>query len=247
MGKFWTTEEDGYISAYYGFIPIKNIELTLNRPQNTIKIRAGKLGVQKQGQNKYWQKWEEDYLKESFPRCQKEIIVAKLNRTWMAIRNKAKKLGIKRESRMKFVVGVNHYFFDTWSKEMAYVLGFISTKGRVHKNGYRFSLSINKCYESTIARIRDLIAPKIQIRYRTVINGEKKTECSSLEICSKYMCSSLAKHGILANKISTMRFPKVPEEFIADFVRGAFDGVGRLGYNSESKYWRMSFGGTEEF
>ena len=118
---FWTSEEDGYVRAHYGLIPRYNIALYLGRTEDTVKARAGKLGVQKQGQDKYWEKWEEDYLMDNFSTTQKEIMTIKLGRTWTAIKEKAKRLGIKRQSRARFVKGINHYFFDTWSKDMAYI------------------------------------------------------------------------------------------------------------------------------
>ena len=247
LRKPWTTKEDKYIRDSYLTISKSIIAKTLNRTENSIKRRAHRLGLKKNEPAELWRKWEEKYLFDNFPLGQKEFIIEKLNRTWMAIRNKAKKLSIKRVARSHFVDGIKHYFFDTWSQEMAYVLGFISADGNINKSEYKLSIGLAKKDEPHLNKIKNLIAPIRNIRQSERIKNNKVFKYVHLEVCSNYMCRSLVGLGIVPKKSLILEFPDVPENFVKDFIRGNFDGDGCISQDSNSKYWQMYFLGTEKF
>lgn len=239
--RLWNKEDDKYIINNWLNLSKEDIGKVLNRTSFAVKRRANLLGVKKQEPYSNWTKWEENYIIEHFSADQKELIIARLNRTWMAIRNKAKKLGVNRESRSHFVEGINHYFFDTWSEEMAYILGFIAADGNINKLKYKLGIKLSIKDEQHLIKIRNILAPKQPLRY--YINKKNK-KYVSLEISSKYMCSSLIKLGIVPKKSLILKFPTVPEQFIKDFIRGDFDGDGCISKDSNSGYWQMNFLGT---
>lgn len=121
---------------------------------------------------------------------------------------------------------VNEDYFKTWSHEMAWVLGLFITDGHVNKKIHSIYFSQKE------DRILKLIANYMQADYILAATGPTKTT-PTLIINSKKIKDDLSALGIGANKSLTVKFPDVPEEFLASFVRGVIDGdgwVGREGY-----------------
>ena len=140
---------------------------------------------------------------------------------------------IKKEFPWKF----NKEFFNQWSPDMAYVLGFLFADGYVFKNPRG---SCFFCFCSTdkeiIIKIRNVLQSnhKIGVKNKKRKNGWKT--CYVLQIGSKDIFSNLKrKFGIIPNKSLVIKFPKVPKEFFGDFLRGYFDGDGCVSFG---KYWR---------
>ena len=144
---------------------------------------------------------------------------------------------IKKEFPWKF----NKAFFDEWSSEMAYVLGFLFADGYVFKNPRG---SCFFCFCSTdkeiVRKIRDVLQSnhKIGLKFRNKSNPKWK-DAYVLQIGSKEVFKKLGAFGVIPNKSLVIRFPKVPPEFLGDFVRGYFDGDGCVHF---AKYWRKDRG-----
>jgi len=139
---------------------------------------------------------------------------------------------IKREFPWKF----NKEFFNQWSPEMAYVLGFLFADGYVFKNPRG---SCFFCFCSTdreiIEKIKKILGSNHTIGIRIRTNGWKNAYV--LQIGSKDIFSRLNKEfGIIQNKSLIIKFPKVPDNFLGDFVRGYFDGDGNVNFG---RYWRI--------
>jgi len=243
----WSHKDDKYIIENYVTQSKEKISEVLQRTPNAIKRRAHILGVSKQLASRKWEKWEVDYLKKHFPNSTKDVILKGLNRNWTAIRTKAVTLKIKRESRYKMPKGTNHYFFDTWSQEMSYILGFIAADGCIRKNNYGIEIKLSRKDETHLEKIKDLVAPGKKLRHVGKINNGKLYECVSLEIGSKYMSSKVQQLGLPPRKSLVLEFPDVPEKYINHFVRGYFDGDGCISQDSNSKYWVSYFLGTLSF
>lgn len=140
---------------------------------------------------------------------------------------------IKREFPWKF----NKEFFNQWSLEMAYILGFLFADGYVFKNprgSYFF------CFCSTdreiIRKIRNVLQSnhKIGLRLRNKDNPKWK-DLYVLQIGSKEIFKKLKTFGIVPNKSLVTRFPNIPEKYTGHFLRGYFDGDGCVHF---AKYWR---------
>lgn len=135
---------------------------------------------------------------------------------------------------------VNENFFKKWTHEMAYVLGYIYADGSLD-NSPRIRakyFSINSVDEDTIRNIREVLGSGHTV-VRLAPTSENRKEKFLLRIGSHAMYDDLEKLGLYPNKSLTMSFPKIPQDFLSDFVRGYFDGDG-------CAYLEMSEGISQE-
>lgn len=104
---------------------------------------------------------------------------------------------------------------------MAYILGFIVTDGCLveHANGYH-GLDITSRNDRLLALI------KKEMRAGHKIG--KKTRGYRLQIRNRKIYNDLLKLGLTPRKSKILRFPVVLNEFLADFIRGCFDGDGSI-------------------
>ena len=136
-----------------------------------------------------------------------------------AIRLRYEVIGINvSERRRTPIYTVNERFFDEWTSEMAYVLGFILTDGCVSGN----TLSISQANKEPLESIRRMMTSKHPIR--EVESGGNKIH--TLNIGRKALVQALAKRGITEKKSLIVGLPKVPSAYFADFLRGVIDGDG---------------------
>jgi hypothetical protein len=137
--------------------------------------------------------------------------------------------------------GFKDKFFDAWSQEVAYVLGFMFADGYVYMNprgGWYF------CFCSTdrdiIRGIRTALCSEHKIGIKLgKIGSARPRDLYVLQIGSKMICTKLAGLGIFQNKSLAIKFPEVPAEFLGGFVRGYFDGDGCVSFK---RYWRKDRG-----
>ncbi len=119
----------------------------------------------------------------------------------------------------------NEDFFKKWSSEMAYVLGFFAADGNMslHSNGGRY-IEFTSCDNELIKKVRQLMNSnhKISSRVRSV---EHKT-AYRIQIGSAVFYKDLISLGMTPHKSLTIKFPKIPTNYLSDFVRGYFDGDG---------------------
>lgn len=114
---------------------------------------------------------------------------------------------------------LNEGIFSNWSAPMAYVLGFWFADGTMmHIKSYRIRFSS-----------KDI--DHLEIIKKTLSSGSPVYVDSSgpiFAIHSKQVCENLVRLGGTPNKSNTMTFPEILGEFIADFIRGYFDGDGSV-------------------
>lgn len=113
---------------------------------------------------------------------------------------------------------VNEHFFDTWTPDMAYALGFILTDGCVSGN----LVTISQAVPEPLEAIKRMMSSEHPIN--EVPNGVNTL--FTLNISRKSLVTALAKRGIYAAKSLTVELPKVPDKYFADFLRGVIDGDG---------------------
>lgn len=132
-----------------------------------------------------------------------------------AINLRYKKLGIDVSGRRRTPkYTVNERFFDEWSADMAYVLGFILTDGHISGN----TLSITQKEIGPLNAIASMI--------ETDSKPYKSGNVYVLGIYRKSIVESLEKHGISEKKSLTVELPEVSNAYLADFLRGIIDGDG---------------------
>lgn len=136
-----------------------------------------------------------------------------------AIRLRYEIIGIDVSMRRRPVVyAVNEQFFDTWSPDMAYTLGFILTDGCVTRN----TVSISQAVPEPLEAIKRMMSSEHPINL--VPNGGNPLY--TLNISRKSLVTAIGKRGIHAAKSLTVKLPEVPDEYFADFLRGVIDGDG---------------------
>ncbi len=123
---------------------------------------------------------------------------------------------------------VNRDFFKKWTPGMAYVLGFFAADGYMwvtKRGGKFFGFQIND--KKLLYSIRDTLESdhKIAIRKR---RNPKWSETYRLQIGSNMMFEDLLRLGMTIIKTKSIEFPKIPQKYFGDFVRGYFDGDGNV-------------------
>lgn len=120
---------------------------------------------------------------------------------------------------------LNENFFSSWSDDMAYVLGFWFADGYMrHEKSYRIVFSSkDKDHLELINRIFD--SNSALASYTR--NGQLES-CFTLILRSKDLFNDLQSLGGIRRKSLVMKFPFVPDKYLADFIRGYFDGDGSV-------------------
>src|SRR5690625_2596048 len=113
---------------------------------------------------------------------------------------------------------VNIDFFKSWTREMAYVLGFIYTDGSISDN----TLTISQNERYILEEINNAMDSTSLIADRE--NG--KNILYTLAIHRQEIVTDLKRLGITEGKSRTINFPEVPNEYLPHFIRGVIDGDG---------------------
>jgi predicted DNA-binding protein YlxM (UPF0122 family) len=140
------------------------------------------------------------------------------------------------------VYEIKEDFFHNWSKEMSYIFGFILTDGNISDDNNQVSITIKDV--RLLEKIRTKLKSNHPIKYL------KAAGIYQFSFSRKKMVERLRKLGITSNKSLVVEFPKVPDKFLSDFIRGVFDGDGSVFFESRSKKFplRVSFtSGSKKF
>lgn len=124
----------------------------------------------------------------------------------------------------------NEKYFEEWSHNMGYILGFIASDGCIYKDRYyRLIISIHEKDIEIINFIRNELSPSRKIYFHSCkqISGHI-TPKVTLKITNNYLCESLFNLGLCLNKTWTKKLPEIPKQFRADYLRGYFDGDGSI-------------------
>ena len=124
-------------------------------------------------------------------------------------------------------------FFKTWSRNMAYILGFLYADGNMikTKRGTHFIAFYSNDF-SLLQEIKNVIKAEHVISKRSGRTGE----VCRLQIGSREWFDDLCALGLTPNKTKRMLLPDIPDEFFTDFVRGYFDGDGNVWIGHVHKY-----------
>lgn len=123
---------------------------------------------------------------------------------------------------------LNFDYFKTWSREMAYIVGFIGADGNISKYN-RLKITLQEQDKQILDDISKALSYSGEINSITIkLNGKVYKACE-LSIVSKYLAQSLIDIGITPRKSFTLSMSLIPNEYKLDFIRGYFDGDGSIG------------------
>ena len=122
---------------------------------------------------------------------------------------------------------LNEKFFDKWSPEMAYVLGFWFADGYMrHEKSYRIVFSSRDYY--LLLKIKQCLGCNYSISRNQRPDGIDY----QLILYSKYLFQKLLSLGGVRCKSKKIIFPEIPIHYLPDFLRGYFDGDGSVFYTT---------------
>ncbi len=127
------------------------------------------------------------------------------------------KMGNKNSGERKYVINEN--FFDRWSSQMAYILGFTCADGNVHERTLSWDLSDK--YKSNYDLLRSFNA-SMKSNYPII----RRSGAFRLRVTNSRVLSHVMRLGIVPNKNKILEFPNVPKKYLRHFIRGFLDGDG---------------------
>lgn len=131
------------------------------------------------------------------------------------------------------------HFFDTWTPEMAYVLGYFAADGTMFRNP-RGSHYVGFCSTDIelIKNVKHLMGVTNNVETKQPAGNRKRLY--TLQIGSKRLFEQLLTLGFIPNKSLKLQMPAVPEKMFANFVRGYFDGDGCVNFGVFKRKSRSS-------
>lgn len=187
--------------------------------------------------------YSREFIKNNFYKISQRKIARILNVGKTTVNNWAKSMGLAFEKDT-----VNDNYFNLWSSDMAYILGFICADGSISWNSVKgyYSLTITAAEKDKLhlEKIREIIQSS-----KPLLRGES-TKSYRLIVNSKKLCRRLMGLGVMPRKSLILKFPKVPKKYLKDFIRGYVDGDGSLSYlqRRRSPYFELMIcSGSKEF
>lgn len=234
----WTSEEDEYLRQNYGELPMKELlEQLPNRTANSIKLRAGHLGLSIQER---WTQAEDDYLRATYGKILFKAIAEHLpNRTHLSIKNRVTALHL---GQKKLIYALNHDYFKIPNLENCYWAGFLAADGCVYKN--RVHLIQNSRAKSHLQRFKDDIGFSGEIVDFKLQQGYLR---SSIIIYSPQWVTDLQTNfKITPRKSHTLQPPELSGDLALAFIKGVIDGDGGIyrQTNSRGDYYTLKILGT---
>lgn len=115
-------------------------------------------------------------------------------------------------------------YFRKWSRNMAYVLGFICADGnvsRTSRNGGTLHIGLAKKDKNHLEKLKGLLKTEVPIY--------ENKNAVILAICSITIVNSLIELGVMERKSTILKWiNNIPDEYINHFIRGYFDGDGTV-------------------
>ena len=134
-----------------------------------------------------------------------------------------KKLSQQEKSRIQSANArkyhINQDYFKTWSSNMAYVLGLWFADGCIY-GGKIFDITLHAKDKYILKQVAK------ELEYEGQLYDYVDRQAARLNFSCVVIYDDIINLGGCENKSKVVRFPKVPKEYLADFIRGYFDGDG---------------------
>ncbi len=186
-------------------------------------------------------------IRDRYPQEGGAQIASEFGTTKNTISMRAWRLGVKSlthyqrkgATRSARSTSVNQAYFETWSPNMAYILGYIWADGCVYIND-RHAKLIFRCVETDrelLAAIKEEVKATTAWQYYkgcpVKVNGydryQGKPQVAFSVHCRRLVKCLIEQHGILPNKSNrNPSAPMVPSDMMPHFARGVLDGDGSV-------------------
>lgn len=123
---------------------------------------------------------------------------------------------------------INRDVFLNENEVSFYLLGAIMADGTISTIKRSKFVGLGSNDTDWLMLIRDIISPNKPIYNRK--NGHYFLKISDIKTCDWFL-----KWGCAPNKSLTLQMPNIPEKYLADFVRGYFDGDGSVSLSNYTK------------
>lgn len=193
---------------------------------------------------KLWSEDEIQFLRDNSHHTYEEIAKI-LNRTPMGVRFQFRKNKIKKIKKPYKIYKINEAFFEKWTFNMSYILGFTFADGSIRKK--KAKSTTFRLYNSDL-QILDKIKKIMQSDHPITLDKRTGTDYT-IEIGRLKIVEDLEALGMTPRNSRTMKFPQVPDKFFFSFVRGYFDGDGHVKVSGKTgRKIRISFAsGSKSF
>lgn len=175
------------------------------------------------------------YIKTNFEKMSQREMARRLQIGKTSVNRWSKEMGLYARKNT-----VNDGFFNMWTFDMAYILGYIFADGNVAwkpEKSYR-ALTITAAAKDVnhLEKIRIILESTKNLLYSDSTNSYR------LIVNSKKLCEDLMKLGVIPRKSLVVEFPDIPKEYVCHFIRGVIDGDGCIRYNDRkrSPYFEIS-------
>ena len=134
-----------------------------------------------------------------------------------------KKLSKEEQSKIQSLnsrkYSINQDYFKTWSHNMAYILGLWFADGCIY-GGKMFDITLHKKDKYILKKIAE------ELKYKGNLYDYVDRQAVRINFSCKVIYDDIVSLGGIENKSLKIEFPKVPKEYLPDFIRGYFDGDG---------------------
>lgn len=175
----------------------------------------------------HWSQSDINFLKQNYYTMSCYDISKIVLKTPKAVKNKAKYIGCIKVHRYKY----NEHFFDAWSRDMAYMIGFITADGCVNSKYTNFRLCISDKDIEIIQYFCKYLCPNLHIYYNN--------NMAYITVSCPRIVNHLYNLDIVHAKTGFETLPKIPDEFFFDYLRGYFDGDGSIYVNITKKRFQF--------
>lgn len=170
-----------------------------------------------------WTETEIQFLRDNNHLSYFELAL-KLGRSKDQVRLQFRKLKIKKIKAPHLKYTLNELFFQIWTDDMAYILGFAFADGSIRiRRGNSTRLRLCNTDENLLRKMRKAMKSNHPI----VVDKRTGTDYY-LDITRVRLVEDIQKLGMTENNSRTMEFPEIPNQYFFSFVRGYFDGDGHV-------------------
>lgn len=130
-----------------------------------------------------------------------------------------RRTGADMYSEVRRTYAINENFFSRWSPEMAWVLGLLCTDGNLSSHGRRVTFtSIDIDVLEKVKAVMGFEGPISRVN--------KQSQAHRIMICRARIYDDLLALGLTPAKSLTLKWPKIPPQFMRHFLRGVYEGDG---------------------